>query len=246
MVTAWLIGVALVGTCWAGSRSLRDELKQMPAKSGLSVAIFDHGKLNTRPMGSSIEGLGDVEISGAVGHSWSDEGMLSPDGTLAAFPYWEVNPCPSWKTCDVEASRHFFLAIVPVNGSGVRKYPQIVLPSKMCWTRDNSKLAMVAQSDRNPQQQLVVLHLDTGRVDRVADGKTVAVTPQCWSPDGKQLVYFAGEKDPNGPERFVFWIPQRRCLATFFTAAQTVTEISSARAPTRHGPRMVSGSRTSR
>ncbi|HWS17186.1 MAG TPA: hypothetical protein VN223_04190 [Candidatus Elarobacter sp.] len=40
-------------------------------------------------------------------HSWSYEGMLSPDGTLAAFPYWEVDPCPSWKKCDVEADRQY-------------------------------------------------------------------------------------------------------------------------------------------
>jgi Tol biopolymer transport system component len=69
----------------------------------------------------------------------------------------------------------------------------------MCWARDNSKLAMVAKLESDPQRQLVVLHLDTGKTDRVADGKTVAVTPQCWSPDGTQLVYFAGEKESYGP-----------------------------------------------
>ena len=70
---------------------------------------------------------------------------------------------------------------------------------EMCWTRDNSKLAMVAQLENTPQRQLVVLHLDSDKVDRVADGDTVAVTPQCWSPDGKQLVYFAGKKKSDGP-----------------------------------------------
>src|ERR1035438_10193976 len=105
MVTAWISGMALAGTCWAASHNLRDELKQMQAESGLAVAMFDHGKLSTAQLGSSIDGWEDVEISGAVGHSWSYEGMLSPNGTLAAFPYWEVNPCPSWKTCDIEADR---------------------------------------------------------------------------------------------------------------------------------------------
>jgi hypothetical protein len=196
MTAAWLSGMVLVGTCWAGSRSLRDELKQIAVESGVSVAMFDHGKFGTA---SPEDGWKDTDIPGAVGHSWSYEGMLSPDGTLAAFPYWDVNPCPSWKTCDVEADRHYFLAIVPVSGSGVRKYPQIILPSEMCWARDNSKLAMVAKLESDPQRQLVVLHLDTGKTDRVADGKTVAVTPQCWSPDGTQLVYFAGEKESYGP-----------------------------------------------
>jgi Tol biopolymer transport system component len=78
-------------------------------------------------------------------------------------------------------------------------YPQFVLPSEMCWTRDNSKLAMVAQAENNPHKQLLVLRLDSGEADRVADGETAAVTPQCWSPDGKQLVYFAGEKDWDRP-----------------------------------------------
>jgi hypothetical protein len=179
--------------------SLRDELTHMSAETGISVAMFDHGKLTTSLMGSPKNGWNDVEIPGAIGHSWSYEGMLSPDGTLAAFPYWEVAPCPSWKNCDVEASRHYFLAVAHTDGSGVRKYPGIVLPSEMCWTRDNSKVAMVAHLENSPQPQLVVLDLDTGKADRVADGKKVAVTPQCWSPDGKQLVYFDGEKDSERP-----------------------------------------------
>jgi hypothetical protein len=176
-------------------RSLRDELKHMTTETGMSVAMFDHGKFATAPMVSSNKDWTRVEIPGAIGHSWSYEGVLSPDGTLAAFPYWEVDPCPSWKNCDVEANRHYFLAVAHTDGSGVRKYPGIVLPSEMCWTRDNSKVAMVAHLENAPQTQLVVLDLDSGKADRIADGTKVAVTPQCWLPDGKQLVYFAGEKD---------------------------------------------------
>jgi hypothetical protein len=131
--------------------------------------------------------------------------MLSPDGTLAAFPYWEVNPCPSWKTCDLEADHHYYLAIVPTDGGGVRKYPQIVLPSEMCWSRDNSKLAMVEQSDNDPHRQLLVFYLASGKADRVVDGKAVGVTPQCWSPDGKQMVYFAGDKESAGPGAIRIW-----------------------------------------
>jgi hypothetical protein len=180
-------------------RSLRDELKQMATERGMSVAMFDFGKLFTARLAFPKNDWSGVEIPGAMGHSWSYEGMVSPDGTLAAFPYWEVNPCPSWKNCDVEADRHYFLAVAHTDGSGTRKYPQIVLPSQMCWTRDNSKLAMVAQWENDSQRQLVVLDLDSGKADRFADGKNVAVTPQCWSPDGKQLVYFVGEKDYHLP-----------------------------------------------
>ena len=139
-IAAWLCGIALVGTCFAGSRSFRDELKETTAQSGLSLAEFDRGKLSRWGLPNGGE---DTEIPFAMGHSWSYEGMLSPDGTLAAFPYWEVDPCPSLKTCDPEADRHFFLAIVRTDGSGITEYPRIVLPSEMCWTRDNSKLAMV-------------------------------------------------------------------------------------------------------
>src|SRR5258708_11009523 len=89
--------------------SLRYDLTHMPAETGMSVAMFDDGKLATAPMGSSKNDWNDVDIPGAIGHSWSYEGMLSPDGTLAAFPYWEVDPCPSVKNCDVEANRHYFL-----------------------------------------------------------------------------------------------------------------------------------------
>jgi hypothetical protein len=168
--------------------------------------MFDHGELSTAPIGYYAKhNWKEVAIPGAVGHSFSYEGMLSPDGTLAAFPYWEVNPCPSWKTCDLEADHHYYLAIVPTDGGGVRKYPQIVLPSEMCWSRDNSKLAMVEQSDNDPHRQLLVFYLASGKADRVVDGKAVGVTPQCWSPDGKQMVYFAGDKESAGPGAIRIW-----------------------------------------
>jgi hypothetical protein len=208
--------------------SLRDELTHISAETGISVAMFDHGKLTTSLMGSPKNGWNDVEIPGAIGHSWSYEGMLSPDGTLAAFPYWEVAPCPSWKNCDVEASRHYFLAVAHSDGSGVRKYPGIVLPSEMCWTRDNSKVAMVAHLENSPQPQLVVLDLHTGKADRVADGKKVAVTPQCWSPDGKQLVYFDGEKDSERPGTIRIWIPRRERPAICSTTTPSVRKTSFA------------------
>ena len=206
MGVAWLSGLALAGVCWAGERSLQDELQNLPAEAGISVAMFDHGELSTAPIGYYAKhNWKEVAIPGAVGHSFSYEGMLSPDGTLAAFPYWEVNPCPSWKTCDLEADHHYYLAIVPTDGGGVRKYPQIVLPSEMCWSRDNSKLAMVEQSDNDPHRQLLVFYLASGKADRVVDGKAVGVTPQCWSPDGKQMVYFAGDKESAGPGAMRIW-----------------------------------------
>jgi hypothetical protein len=206
MGVAWLSGLALAGVCWAGERSLQDELQNLPAEAGISVAMFDHGELSTAPIGYYAKhNWKKVAIPGAVGHSFSYEGMLSPDGTLAAFPYWEVNPCPSWKTCDLEADHHYYLAIVPTDGGGVRKYPQIVLPSEMCWSRDNSKLAMVEQSDNDPHRQLLVFYLASGKADRVVDGKAVGVTPQCWSPDGKQMVYFAGDKESAGPGAIRIW-----------------------------------------
>lgn len=206
MGVAWLSGLALAGVCWAGERSLQDELQNLPAEAGISVAMFDHGELSTAPIGYYAKhNWKEVAIPGAVGHSFSYEGMLSPDGTLAAFPYWEVNPCPSWKTCDLEADHHYYLAIVPTDGGGVRKYPQIVLPSEMCWSRDNSKLAMVEQSDNDPHRQLLVFYLASGKADRVVDGKAVGVTPQCWSPDGKQMVYFAGDKESAGPGAIRLW-----------------------------------------
>lgn len=203
-----LLILLLVFTVWAlpqtatsrkAHLSLRDDLKLMQAETGMSVAMFDHGKLSTAPIRFPTNDWRAVEIPGAIGHSWSYEGMLSPDGTLAAFPYGEVDPCPSWKTCNAEADQHYFLAIAHTHGRGVHKYPEIILPSQMCWTRDNSKLAMIAQIADNRQTQLIVLDLDSGNVESYADGKNIALTPQCWSSDGKRLVYFAGQKDYNRP-----------------------------------------------
>jgi hypothetical protein len=195
----WLSALVVTGTCWARQDSPPDEMPQMLADSGVTVALFDHGKLSMANLGSPNADWTEAEIPGAIGHSWSDEGMVSPDGTLVAFPYWEVDPCPSVKACDVEADRHYFLAIAHRYGVDVWKFPQIILPAEMCWSRDDSKLAMIAQPEDSPRRELIVLHLDSERTERVGDGKTAAVTPQCWSPDGRQLVFFVGDKSPAGP-----------------------------------------------
>lgn len=196
-LVACLCALVFASACWARSRDLRDELKQLFTEAGTSVAMFDHDRLSTAVTVRSD--WKDVDIPGAMGHSWSDEGMISPDGTLAAFPYWDVDPCPSRNSCDVGASRQFFLAVLPSNGGGAWKFPQILLSSEMCWTRDDSKLAMLAHLEDSSRRQLITVDLNSGKVERIGDGENVAVTAQCWSPDGKQLAYFLGAKSSYGP-----------------------------------------------
>ena len=195
----WLGGLVAAGAGWAGPRNLRDELRSLPAETGISVAIISDGKLRIPHMASPEEDWAETGVPGAAKHTLHDDGTLSPDGTLAAFPYYEARPCLTWRNCDPGADKSIFLAIIHIDGSEVIKYPHVIRPSEMCWTRDNSKLAMVAQSATDAHRQLLVLDLNTDNVKRVADGKFVAITPQCWSPGGKQLVYFVGEKDWNRP-----------------------------------------------
>lgn len=67
MGVAWLSGLALAGVCWAGERSLQDELQNLPAEAGISVAMFDHGELSTAPIGYYAKhNWKEVAIPGAV------------------------------------------------------------------------------------------------------------------------------------------------------------------------------------
>src|SRR5690349_6480199 len=105
----FLLLILVGGVCAA--HDLRDELRQASAKTNLIVADFGHGKLWIAPLYHQDDWKAEA-IRGAVGHSWSDEALPSPDGTLAAFQYWPVDPCPTWQTCDSKAFSRFYLAIV--------------------------------------------------------------------------------------------------------------------------------------
>jgi len=94
--------------------------------------------------------------------------------------------------CGQAAPPHCFLAIVDKDGSHPHEYPNLGNPSYMaCWSRDSSKIAIVAQNwrDGSHTNELLILDVATGGTQLIGRGSTSFVDPQCWSPGDKQVVY---------------------------------------------------------
>jgi hypothetical protein len=112
-------------------------------------------------------------------------GEMSPDGDEIAFA---VRP-------GLRGPAH--LGISRTDGSEFREYLNLQyqnLGDDLCWSYDKSKLAMTVRNtesvpNRNPTLQIV--DLSSGNTQEI--DSQGSVSSQCWSPDGKQLVYEARE-----------------------------------------------------
>lgn len=104
-------------------------------------------------------------------------GIVSPDGAEIAFELLPgVNPG---------------LGIARSDGTMIATYPKYVNPEGFCWSADKSKLVLSAQptgdlADRR-NRTLFILDLATGATQQI--NPPGAVTAQCWSPSGWQIVY---------------------------------------------------------
>jgi Tol biopolymer transport system component len=108
---------------------------------------------------------------------------ISSDGKWIAFAVCpddgERHPAGSQQACP---SGFPHLAVVASDGTSFREYPSLAFPVAMCWSPDDSKLALDV-SDR-----LEILDLQTCST-KLIDGRDAFVREQCWSPDGRRLVY---------------------------------------------------------
>jgi hypothetical protein len=169
---------------WPGE-SVRAELTRLQEQTGLSlvrvtdavrVVLFSHpAMIKTNGLPVKAKALPDG----------TGPGEMSPDGAEIAFA---VRP-------GLRGPAH--LGISRTDGSEFREYPNLQyqnLWDDLCWSYDKSKLAMTVRNtgsvpDRNPTLQIV--DLSSGNTQEIDNRGSV--TSQCWSPDGKQLVYEAGD-----------------------------------------------------
>ena len=102
----------------------------------------------------------------------SNSGAVSRDGTQIAL------------LLHAGENRRPYLGIVRMDGSALQEYPEVDTPTEMCWSYDQSKLAVTSQDHK-----LVVLNLTTRAVTEI-DPRAI-ITSQCWSPDNGEVVYEA-------------------------------------------------------
>jgi hypothetical protein len=154
--------------------NVRAELIRLQAQEGLTLAHFYRGisfvnfahRWETPTKESLVEGTG-VEL----------EGSITPDGNDIAFNLIRFV---------VKSS----LGIVHRDSGGFQEFPNIIAPYGICWSYDKSNLAMSAQSPPG-NRNLILLNRVTKETQQVADKGTV--TSQCWSADGKHIVYEADD-----------------------------------------------------
>lgn len=86
------------------------------------------------------------------------------------------------------------LVVIGFDGHVIGKYAYVYNASDasaICWSPDNSKIALNAMDPRvKPcKPALRILDLKSGAFDEVDGASQSSVTNECWSPDGQRLVY---------------------------------------------------------
>jgi WD40 repeat protein len=144
--------------------SARGELEHLQKKYGLTLGFVDYrGRISTL----NFKKRAFVALSMEAGPYG---GRIAPDGKLAALQ--ERDPLT--------------LAIVRLDGTTLKKYPG-VRGFPVCWSYDSSRLMLVTSGF-----QLQVMDVASGVVQTLPINQvsnTEGFTSQCWSPDGKQMVY---------------------------------------------------------
>ena len=160
----------LSGTATKPKGSVRSELIRQQAQTGLTLATEEGGIYVVLFDNRSL-------IHGARLFSCLSSGVVSRDGTEVAT------------RCFLANRLMYMLGIVRSDGSSLREYPEVI-PRDICWSYDKSKLAMTVVRRGSPDAELVVMDLGTEVVTEGMEPRA-QLTSQCWSPDGKKVVYQA-------------------------------------------------------
>ncbi len=153
---------------------VRAQLAELRKESGLTLAEVLSGIGTVDFAHRSFSG---TKLPPPAGDAW--HGMVSADGSEIAFAFHR------------EGSG---LGIAHSDGTMIAEYAEIVDLENYCWAPDKSKLVLRAKLVRpdttRPHTMLFILDLASGTTREIdPQGK---VSSQCWSPDGRRIVYFFG------------------------------------------------------
>jgi WD40 repeat protein len=186
--------VALVVFAQASPKeSVRAELVRLQNQSGLTLISFE-GAGSDGPV--YIVAFADRSLPERqlLKEGISGVRAITPDGTEIAFEHRRN----TGRTFSIPTGKELpeyrtYLGIIRRDGSNLREYTDLDEPYDLCWSPDRSVLALTVKNlkqRKDAARGLQILNLGTGSTDEVdAKGYT---TSQCWSPNGKQVVYEAG------------------------------------------------------
>jgi len=166
-------------------RDLRAQLVSLQKETGLSLAYFAWN-LEVLDFGHRNKLLAREELPRPAGGSQA--GSLSPHGRMVAFAWLYLADDPSFSGVPHDLSR---LGIVQRDGTHAHEFDSVRFPKSFCWSPDESRIAVYSSYPRGSRWsggKIYIVNLDSGHVEEVATG-SATLSPQCWSPDGTQLVY---------------------------------------------------------
>jgi WD40 repeat protein len=152
---------------------VREELGRVQREVGLTLSWYEKKIYEVLFESRAIVHRNELYLGA------TETGTLSRDGKEIAvqFTYMGKLGGPS-------------LGVIRSDGSHFREYAEIATPVAMCWSYDDSKIAVTSAANRqSPDSVLRVLDLSSSgeqELDVRAD-----VTSQCWSPDNGKLAYAA-------------------------------------------------------
>jgi Tol biopolymer transport system component len=173
--------------------SVRAELIRLQNQSGLTLISFE-GAGNYGPVyivAFASRSLPDMQL---LKEGISGVRAITSDGTEIAFERRRRTGQTLSPAESKFAPYRTYLGVIRRDGSDLREYLDLDEPSDLCWSPDGTALALSVKNltqGKQAPRTLQVLNLGTGSTEEV-DAKGYA-TSQCWSPDGKQIVYQADD-----------------------------------------------------
>jgi WD40 repeat protein len=157
--------------------TVRAELVGLQARDGLTIASYG-------PRGLRIVDF--KKRKAILGKPFPNHraqgGTVSHDGDQVAFTLKSLSTSPPWT-----------LGVMKTDNSDLREFPSVRNSWDMCWSYDMSRIAMGTLNTTNSTLRLTVLNIATESV-RELSADVGKLTTQCWSPDGKEIVFESGGK----------------------------------------------------
>jgi hypothetical protein len=158
-----------------GDPGVRAELAEMQSRDGLTIA--DYGPHGLRIVDffkrKAFQGIPFPDYRAAGG-------TVSRDGTLVAFALHRPTQVPPMA-----------LGIMKADNSDIREFLSVARPGQMCWSYDMAHVAMGTVDVKTTTFRLTVLDIEANSARDLAP-HIDRISSQCWSPNGKEIVYESG------------------------------------------------------
>ena len=179
-ITVALAMVTLVAPALAQMK-LREELISRQKEGGYGLAGFGNGSVFIADF-TRKEGWMGEKLSPPADRA--RYGLLSHDGTMIALSFFNsALGKGSWNT----------LGIAQRDGSGLQEYANLTDAS--CWSPDSKHLVVTAAAAQTADFQQMVLHVESGSLEQIDLPSRAGLTSQCFSPDGRKIVYYVMDHD---------------------------------------------------